>query len=173
MQSTGDYESDGNASRAAQPETVQYRYVKNLGAAKARTCQSTHWMYRMSVAGTIFLILEIWLWCGAFTALVFLTVGIDRIDEDARGAYIFRPLLLPGILLIWPFVLWRWYALEFDRGNWRNRYLPPRKVHTAVAVLLCLAITATIAVSWTVRQKWPADFKPVKLSMLVVKINER
>ncbi|MEO1281697.1 MAG: hypothetical protein AAFV69_08190 [Pseudomonadota bacterium] len=49
---------------------------------------------------------------GAVTAAAFLLVGIDRIDEDARGSYAFRPLLIPGILVLWPVVLLRWLELE-------------------------------------------------------------
>ena len=38
--------------------------------------------------------------------------GIDRIDPAARGSYTFRPLLVPGIMLLWPLVLRRWQTLE-------------------------------------------------------------
>lgn len=51
---------------------------------------------------------------GAVVALAFLTVGIERIDPAARGAYAFRPLLLPGLILLWPLVLWRWRRSERD-----------------------------------------------------------
>jgi len=49
---------------------------------------------------------------GAVVAAVFLVVGIGRIDPGARGAYAFRPLLVPGVVFLWPVVLWRWYVLE-------------------------------------------------------------
>lgn len=52
---------------------------------------------------------------GAAVALVFLAAGIERVDPAARGAYAFRPLLLPGLVLLWPLVLWRWRRLERDR----------------------------------------------------------
>lgn len=48
---------------------------------------------------------------GAVVALVFLVFGIERILPAARGAYAFRPLLLPGLVLLWPLVLWRWHVL--------------------------------------------------------------
>ena len=48
---------------------------------------------------------------GAAVAAAFLFLGIDRIDPAARGAYAFRPLLLPGLMLLWPLVLWRWRVL--------------------------------------------------------------
>ncbi|MBX9874549.1 MAG: hypothetical protein K2X84_06810, partial [Beijerinckiaceae bacterium] len=34
--------------------------------------------------------------------------GLDRVDAAARGAYGFRPLLLPGLVRLWPRVIWRW-----------------------------------------------------------------
>jgi hypothetical protein len=52
-----------------------------------------------------------WLAIGAVVGVAFLFLGIDQVDRAARGAYAFRPLLLPGLALLWPFVLLRWYAL--------------------------------------------------------------
>jgi hypothetical protein len=52
-----------------------------------------------------------WLAIGAVVGVAFLFVGIDRVDDAAHGGYAFRPLLLPGLTLLWPFVLLRWYAL--------------------------------------------------------------
>jgi hypothetical protein len=52
---------------------------------------------------------------GAVVALAFLFVGLDRVDPAARGAYAFRPLLVPGLVLLCPLVLWRWLALERRR----------------------------------------------------------
>jgi hypothetical protein len=52
---------------------------------------------------------------GAILAVVFLLWGIDRVDPSARGAYAFRPLLIPGLVLLWPLVAARWLALERRR----------------------------------------------------------
>ena len=30
------------------------------------------------------------------------------VDPAARGAHAFRPLLLPGLVLLWPLMPWRW-----------------------------------------------------------------
>lgn len=54
---------------------------------------------------------------GAAVALAFLVFGIERIDPAARGAYAFRPLLVPGLVLLWPLVLWRWRLLERERRS--------------------------------------------------------
>lgn len=57
-----------------------------------------------------------WIGAGLLTALAFLLVGIDRVAPLARGAHAFRPLLLPGIVLLWPLVILRWIALERRGG---------------------------------------------------------
>jgi hypothetical protein len=54
---------------------------------------------------------------GLVVAFAFLVVGIDRIDPNARGVYAFRPLLVPGVVLLWPLVLGRWAALERERHH--------------------------------------------------------
>lgn len=48
---------------------------------------------------------------GLVVACAFLFLGLDRLDPAARGAYAFRPLLLPGLVLLWPLVLLRWAVL--------------------------------------------------------------
>ena len=53
---------------------------------------------------------------GIGVSALFLFIGIDRIDEDARGAYLFRPLLIPAIVVLWPLVVLRWIRLELKRG---------------------------------------------------------
>ena len=105
-----------------------------------------------------------WLILGAVVAAAFLLFGIDRIDGDARGAYAFRPLLVPGILLIWPLVLLRWYRLETDTDRWADRYRPPREVHLPVAVIFAAALAFAILAGFAVRQDWPADIAPERLS---------
>lgn len=55
---------------------------------------------------------RIYLITGGIVAALFLVIGIDRVEPSARGSYAFRPLLIPGICLIWPLVLYRWLTLE-------------------------------------------------------------
>ena len=52
--------------------------------------------------------LEIYGGIGAVVAAAFLLFGLDRIEPLARGAYAFRPLLVPGLVMLWPLVLVRW-----------------------------------------------------------------
>lgn len=118
----------------------------------------------MNEAEAILYFVEIWLIIGAVIAAVFLTIGIDRFDEDSQGAYAFRPLLVPAVLVIWPLVLWRWYVLETGRDQWDKRHKPPRNAHFWVAVVFAASIPAIIIVGLAQRQTWPADFTPQKIS---------
>ncbi|MBE1284383.1 MAG: hypothetical protein GJ676_13810 [Rhodobacteraceae bacterium] len=118
----------------------------------------------MTTAETLLWLARIWLIVGGVTAAAFLTIGIDRIDEDAQGTYAFRPLLLPGILLLWPLVLWRWYVLETGRDDPDARFKPVRTAHGAMAVTLCIVILGTVLFALSSRQNWPAEFEPVQLS---------
>jgi len=46
---------------------------------------------------------------GLLFAFVFVWVGIERLDAQARGAGIgFRLLILPGVAAFWPLFLQRW-----------------------------------------------------------------
>ena len=65
----------------------------------------------MHLAEAIVLAGEIYAAAGLVAALAFVFLGIDRIDANARGAHAFRPLLMPGLVLLWPLVLWRWRVL--------------------------------------------------------------
>ncbi|WP_170388093.1 hypothetical protein [Ruegeria atlantica] len=118
----------------------------------------------MTVAATFLELARYWLLAGAGVALVFLTVGIDHIDEDAQGAFVFRILLIPGVLLIWPLVLWRWYRLKTTADDWRTRYRPPRAAHLPAAVCLATTLLIAVAAGLAVRQSWPAEFAPQHLS---------
>ena len=66
--------------------------------------------------------LIIWItWCylyiGMGMALIFLLFGIERVNREARGCYLFRILLIPGVIGLWPLVGWRWFHLERGRKS--------------------------------------------------------
>ena len=100
---------------------------------------------------------------GLAAALVFVFFGIDRIDENASGAYMFRPLLIPGAALIWPIVLWRWALIGAGRDDWALRHRPPRRSHGIAALAFAVAIPATILLGLAIKQTWPADVAPVRI----------
>jgi hypothetical protein len=53
-----------------------------------------------------------WLAIGIIVGLAFLFLGVGRVDPAAHGSYAFRPLLLPGLVLLWPLVALRWFTLS-------------------------------------------------------------
>lgn len=118
----------------------------------------------MSFAAALMSVVQIYTGMGAVVAALFLTIGIDRIDADARGAYAFRPLLIPAVLLIWPLVLWRWWREETGRATPVGRYTPPRRSHGVAAVLMGVAVAVTLLVSFGIRQTWPADAMPRQIA---------
>jgi hypothetical protein len=68
-------------------------------------------------ADPVWSVLLLWATLGLIVVVAFLAVGIDRIDHAAVGAYAFRPLLIPGIVLLWPLVVWRWAVLVRQSGQ--------------------------------------------------------
>ena len=62
----------------------------------------------MDAASFIVLLAKAYVVVGLVVGLAFVLVGVDRVDQHARGAYAFRPLLLPGFALIWPLAAARW-----------------------------------------------------------------
>lgn len=118
----------------------------------------------MNQAELILLIIKIWGGIGGAVALAFLTFGMDQIDEDAQGAYVFRPLIVPGILLIWPMVLWRWAILAKGKDYWPKRYATKRRNHQWFGLAMPVAIVVILIAGWSVRQTWPTDIAPVQLS---------
>ena len=118
----------------------------------------------MNQAELILLLVKIWGGVGALVALAFLSFGVDRLDEDARGAYVFRLLIVPGVLLLWPLVLWRWYILADGKDEWAKRYQPKRNSHNIFALIMPVLIVGIIAAGLSVRQTWPVDVAPVQLS---------
>jgi branched-chain amino acid transport system permease protein len=95
----------------------------------------------MTVAAALVTLAQAWGVVGLLVAAVFLLWGIDRIDPAAHGAIAFRPLLVPGIVLLWPLVLWRWRRLarapetagRFDRPAPARQH---RRIWTVLAIAL-------------------------------------
>ncbi len=55
--------------------------------------------------------LMLWAGIGLIVAAAFLLYGFDKVDPGAHDAYAVRPLLIPGLVLLWPVVIWRWLSL--------------------------------------------------------------
>ena len=118
----------------------------------------------MQTAEAIMFGVQVYGGIGIAVAAAFLFFGIDRIDEDAQGAYVFRPLLVPGLLLIWPLVLWRWWQIESERAAWMKRYQPVRSFYGVAVLMMVAAIILSLATGLLVRQSWPGHIAPEQLS---------
>ncbi len=71
----------------------------------------------MEIANALLSLAGVYLWIGVAVAAAFLAWGVDRIDPSARGAWLFRILVAPGVVGLWPLVAARWIARERGRGT--------------------------------------------------------
>lgn len=117
----------------------------------------------MTTAGLLIWLCSLWLYAGAGVSIAFLLVGIGRVDESARGSFTFRPLLVPGILLLWPLVLWRWFKLETNWDPSTVHYRAVRRAHGWVWLVLGIAIPVLLIGALMARQSWPEGDAAQKL----------
>ena len=54
---------------------------------------------------------------GCGTAIPFLLFGVDKVESSAQNSYVFRPILFPGVVLIWPIVIMRWNFLRNNKDD--------------------------------------------------------
>lgn len=101
---------------------------------------------------------------GLAVAALFLTVGLGRVSPDARGAYAFRPLLVPGIVLLWPAVLLRWIALERGAEHGAAAHKPPRRFQDGAALVLAILVPLILLTALVARQDGPVERAPVQLA---------
>ena len=66
----------------------------------------------LTLAVPIQMILFVWAMVGLVVAAGFLLIGVDRVDPAAHGAWSFRIAILPGVVLLWPVVVFRWMILS-------------------------------------------------------------
>lgn len=115
------------------------------------------------MAADLIWLAQVYLGLGAVTALAFLGFGIDRIDENARGVWVFRPFLIPGILLIWPLVLLRWGHLELVGDMGAARFRPPLAWQPRLACAMGVTIVVIITGAMILRQDGPDEAPAVLL----------
>jgi hypothetical protein len=104
-------------------------------------------------AATILVALgQAWLLAGLGVGVAFLLFGLDRVDAAARGAYGFRPLLLPGLVLLWPLVVWRWLDAATQTGrppSLRRRHKP---AHAVLWLILAGLLPLVLGTALALRQ---------------------
>ena len=117
----------------------------------------------MTLAQIAVLVIQAYAMAGVVVAVGFLVFGIERVEPAARGAYAFRPLIVPGLVLLWPLVLWRWRRIVTGAGAdpslRRGFFRLHRMAWTILAVLLPLIIVGSLAL----RQSGPLEKPAVPL----------
>lgn len=114
----------------------------------------------MAAAEALLAVATWWLYIGLVVAVLFLAFGLDRVDESARGAYVFRVMLIPGLILIWPIALYRWAILARGRDDWRFRHRPPLAAHGKVWILLGVFIPLIFLLAMFAREPNPNGLSP-------------
>lgn len=71
----------------------------------------------MEFAETIVMACSAYLMVGFAVAVLFLVFGMEQVEPYSRGSFGFRPLLVPGLTLLWPLVLLRWWAIRSGQGG--------------------------------------------------------
>lgn len=111
---------------------------------------------------SVILLGSIYLYVGCAVAAAFLLFGIGRVDENAQEAWIFRPLLIPGAVLIWPLVIWRWIVLHRGEDK-RDRHRMPRIFQERVQLVFIVAIPVILLLGFALRQDPTGLAAPVLL----------
>ena len=61
------------------------------------------------IAATLLILLAVYFLCGLLFAIPFVLLGVKKIDPHAaHGSWGFRLLIIPGTMVLWPFLLRRW-----------------------------------------------------------------
>lgn len=96
---------------------------------------------------TMVMIGTFYLYAGGAVAVVFLLFGLSQLDENAQGAWVFRPLLIPGVLLIWPLVIWRWIVLRKGEEKLARHRMPRiRQERAQLALVIVIPLILLTAV---------------------------
>jgi hypothetical protein len=86
---------------------------------------------------------------GLAVGLAFLLFRIERQDPAARGAYAFRPLLLPGLALLWPIVLLRW--MSGPPPGPATTVVRHKRAHRVIWAAMALLLVITIGLAASIR----------------------
>lgn len=118
----------------------------------------------MGLAEAVLGAAAVWAGIGLGVALLFLSLAVGRIDPQAAGAYVFRVLLIPGIVLLWPLVLWRWWSLASGRAPHGSPYDPPRRWQRRFEIGLGVLAPLVLVAGLLIRQADPINRAPVQIA---------
>lgn len=99
---------------------------------------------------------------GVAVGLAFLLRGIERFDPAAIGAHAFRPLLLPGLALLWPLVLARWLGAPAPDRQAGQR--GQRAAHRMIWLGLSVVLPAILFAALLARQGAAPEAPPIRLA---------
>jgi hypothetical protein len=72
--------------------------------------------------------LETYAGLGFIFAVLFVSIGVQRLDSEAQGSGVaFRLLILPGVAAFWPMFLYRWTRGIAEPPAERNPHRESRK----------------------------------------------
>ncbi len=72
----------------------------------------------MLLAEMLLVALAVYLGCGLLFGAAFVVAGVGRVDAAARGtSVLFRLLILPGTVALWPLLARKWGAAIKEGGN--------------------------------------------------------
>jgi hypothetical protein len=104
----------------------------------------------VTISAAVIVIVKAYLITGIAVAVPFLVVGIGKLDPSARGAYAFRALVLPGVILLWPVVVLRWSGAWIPHPD--GDLAAQRSAHYRIWIALAVALVATLMLAWSLRQ---------------------
>ena len=62
-----------------------------------------------TIINIIFICIGIYLFCGLVFSIIFISKGLQVLDEGAHGAGIgFKLIIIPGCMVFWPLLLKKW-----------------------------------------------------------------
>ncbi len=65
------------------------------------------------VVSSVLMVVAVYLILGLIFTIVFFLYGIDKVDKDAKGSgWIFKLLILPGMMVFWPLFLNKWRKVK-------------------------------------------------------------
>lgn len=106
---------------------------------------------------------QVWIWIGLAVAAVLVLWGAGAADGNAREAWAFRLLLIPGAVLLWPLVAWRLAARLRGGAPGAEAHRPPRRAQDLAALALALFVPLALGTAVVIRQDGPRHAAPVLL----------
>jgi hypothetical protein len=79
-----------------------------------RSSRCTVAMYER-ISASIVVVVHLYIYLGAAFAFVFVIFGVSKLDHEAHGAGpLFRAIIFPGAVALWPVLLSRWIRGESE-----------------------------------------------------------